>query len=32
MVDLQQVREASTLEEMEAAGEALGAALTSVRP
>ncbi len=32
MIDLQQVREASTLEEMEAAGEALGAALTSTRP
>ena len=32
MIDLQQVREAGTLEEMEAAGEALGAALTSVRP
>ncbi len=31
MIDLQQVREASTLEEMEAAGEALGAALTSSR-
>ncbi len=31
MIDLQQVREASTLEEMEAAGEALGAALTSTR-
>jgi glycerate kinase len=31
MIDLQQVRQASTLEEMEAAGEALGAALTSAR-
>lgn len=31
MIDLQQVREASTLEDMEAAGEALGAALTSSR-
>ena len=31
MIDLQQVREASTLEEMEDAGEALGAALTSTR-
>jgi glycerate kinase len=31
MIDLQQVREASTLDEMEAAGEALGAALTSQR-
>jgi glycerate kinase len=31
MIDLQQVREAGTLEEMEAAGEALGAALTSAR-
>lgn len=31
MIDLQQVREASTLEEMEAAGAALGAALTSSR-
>lgn len=29
MIDLQQVRQASTLEEMEAAGEVLGAALTS---
>ena len=31
IIDLQQVREASTLEEMEAAGEALGSALTSPR-
>ena len=32
MIDLQEVREASTLDEMEAAGEALAAALTSLRP
>lgn len=31
MIDLQQVRQAGTLEEMEAAGELLGAALTSAR-
>jgi glycerate kinase len=31
MIDLQQVCQASTLEEMEAAGEALGAAMTSAR-